>query len=297
MPPRLLTFAIVLFWLCMTGLLFYHEILPRLRTGEAPPIHLDLGAAVGSNNIEWTVLFNDNRVGSGQSSVKRLPDRTFELKSSFRFTEFKLSKIVKVVEIDLQRFTGNYTVTEDGGLLAMSSSITAEFFSPDMKLKMGAVELQFDATVEAGQITPSVQVKSTTFGNFQPKIGKVAFSQRGSVLNPMHPAVNRIAGLSPGRTWRIHLFDPVDMLQGVVGNLIPGFRGESTIPMLDATVKTDTIAWGDEKTPCYLIEYAEPGEPVKARTWVRQRDDAVLQQEARHAGMSILLQRVFVKNP
>ncbi len=297
MPPRLLTLAIILFWLCMTGLLFHHEIWPRLHSGEAPPFLLDLGAEVGSNNIEWTVLFNDKRVGSGRSSVKRLPDRTFELKSSFRFTDFKLSKIIKVVEIDLQKFTGDYVVTEDGGLLSMSSTMTAEFFTTDMKLKLGAVELQFDAKVEDGQITPNVLVKSTSFGNFQPKAGKTAFVQRGSVLNPMHPAVNRIAGLSPGRTWRIHLFDPVDMLKSVGGDLIPGMAGGSTIPILDASVKTDTIHWGGEDTPCYLIEYAEPGEAVKARTWVRQRDDAVLQQEARHDRMSILLQRVYVKNP
>jgi hypothetical protein len=297
MPPRLLTLAIVLFWLCMTGLLFYHEILPRLRTGEAPPFLLDLGAEVGSNQIEWTVLFNDKRVGSGQSTVKRLPDRTFELKSSFRFDGFKLSKIVKVVEIDLVRFAGNYTVTEDGALLAMSSSMSAFIYSLDMKLKMDSVELQFDATIDAGQVTPNVLIKSTTFGEFQPAVGKAAFVQRGSVLNPMHPAVNRIPGLSPGRSWRIHLFDPVDMLQGVIGKLVPGFGEGSSIPILDATVKTDTITWGSEETPCFLIEYAEPGEPVKARTWVRRRDDAVLQQEARHAGMSILLQRVFVKNP
>ena len=40
------------------------------------------------------------------------------------------------------------------------------------------------------------------------------------------------------------------------------------------------------------IEYREPGKTrVVARTWVRRRDGLVLQQEASHEGMNVVLLR------
>ena len=42
MPPRAVCLAILLFWLGVNGYLLYHDLLPRLAPGQAPPYTIDL---------------------------------------------------------------------------------------------------------------------------------------------------------------------------------------------------------------------------------------------------------------
>src|SRR5829696_3654452 len=115
---------------------------------------------------------------------------------------------------------------------------------------------------------------------------KVPVAGQGSALNPLHP-VNRITGLSEGRRWRIALFDPtaVDLGKALgpeIGGLLKTVESVR-IPVLEAEVTTDTLAWDGDEVPCFKVEYREPGkQELLAATWVRRRDGLVLQQHSKN---------------
>jgi hypothetical protein len=104
---------------------------------------------------------------------------------------------------------------------------------------------------------------------------------RGSVLNPMH-LLNRLPGLRPQQSWRVPVLDP-------------GLAGMS-LSELEALVVEANLPWKDKgkdaEVSCYMIEYREPGKnDLRARTWVRQRDGLVLQQQASFASREFVIQR------
>jgi hypothetical protein len=120
-------------------------------------------------------------------------------------------------------------------------------------------------------------------------LAPVPIAAGGTVLNTMQP-VNRILGLYEGKTWRIPWIDP---LEAVLASF-PGLQQLSGPPRthyLDAVVRADTLRWDNRDEDCWRIDYAEPGRKDSARTWVRRRDGLVLQQEARHDHLEMVLRR------
>jgi hypothetical protein len=89
MPPRLVTVAIVLFWLATLGWFFQHDLWPRFRPGGRPPYTLDLAQEVGGRDKRrWIVYHNHFKVGTALSWVwHHNADDTYELHSQFFFEE------------------------------------------------------------------------------------------------------------------------------------------------------------------------------------------------------------------
>jgi hypothetical protein len=114
----------------------------------------------------------------------------------------------------------------------------------------------------------------------------VTVADRGSVLNTMQP-LNRIHGLRSGQHWEIALFDPMSVV------LTPA---NPKLRTLSADVQTDVLELpqGPRGTlitnvPCFVINYQ--GADSRARTWVRQNDGTVLQQEASYGAEQLTLRR------
>jgi hypothetical protein len=292
MPSRPLIAAIVLFWLGTNGYLFYTEVLPRWRAGEPPPYTIDLTEEVGANRqsastVNWNVLQKGSRIGQGFSQVGRRPDRTYELRTQFRFEKLKLLNLV-----DIRKIASTYHINEEGELLGLSAQ--AIIWQPNRKGQY-PIEHKFDmdGTVADGQLVPRF-----FYNDAEVKFGavKVPVSHRGNTLNPLHP-VNRVQGLSEGRTWRVPLFDPLSAdlgksLAPEVRELLHAAEGMS-IPVLEAIVTGETLAWDGADVPCFKIEYRKPGErELKAATWVRRRDGLVLQQFSSNDFMDLTLQRI-----
>lgn len=292
MPSRPLIAAIVLFWLAANGWLFYREVLPRWDADEPPRYTIDLTEEVstgklGTSTVNWVVLQKGKRVGIGASQVARLPDRTFELRSQFRFERLYLFLV-----LDVQKMTSTYHVTEDGRLLDLNATVLVR----QLTGKQGQgqeMELEMRGTVEDGAVEPRLFLNQAEFPT---GMGKVPVSDQGNMLNPMH-LVNRLPGLHVGRRWRVPLFDPLGGDPGKffgtkLGDLV-GAGEDLTVPVLEAEVKADTLTWAGKDVPCFKIEYRRPGEPaVVASTWARRSDGLVLQQQARHQLIELTLQRM-----
>jgi hypothetical protein len=119
----------------------------------------------------------------------------------------------------------------------------------------------------------------------------VAFpvSDSGNMLNPMH-LVPKISGLHEGRTWKIPLMNPLEAIPTEYRDLVP--TRNMVVKELIATVLVEDRDWHGALEPCFKIEYGKPGERPLAATWVRRRDDLVLEQWASYEGVEYTLQRV-----
>ena len=94
--------------------------------------------------------------------------------------------------------------------------------------------------------------------------------------------LDKIPGLRAGRSWKVPLLDPL-------GAMVPGRK--MTTSILIAEVAEDDLEWQGQVVRCFRIDYREPGKKAAAHTWVRRGDGLVLQQEAKHDEMNLVLVR------
>jgi hypothetical protein len=283
MPSRSFVVAVIACWLAANFWLFHREVWPRWRSGEAPPYTIDLTEELGNPASDWEMLQKGKVIGRALSRVERRPDRTYALHTDLYFRNFPLPLIV------LTRISTAYRVTEEGDLRGLWAQFVGRFSREIAGIS--DFDVQIDGTVENGEVAPKLRMNQLPLplGDF-----KVPIRESGSVLNPMQ-LLNRVPGLSVGRSWRMHLFDPVQAFS----KALPEYREIAaaaegmTIPELHAEVVADTLHWDDQDVACFKIEYRKPGEPDPvAATWVRRRDGLVLQQQSASGLFELTLRRV-----
>ncbi len=287
MPPRLLSVAIVVFWLATTGWLVSRELWPHLQPGEPPPFAIDLvdEAQRQSVPVRWVITRNGKKIGLAHTRVEyREADDTFALHSDVRNLQLSSGLLATV---SVQRLDTTYRVGRGGELRAMSADVQAK-----VEVTLPKLEAKVTGHV-SGEVRDRrfvsrcwVELPSGERQEFTPE--PVEVSAQGTVLNPLHP-VNRVAGLRPGQRWRMPAINPLSEALGrsAAGVLPAGPR------FLDARVlpEPQPLKWGKSDVPCLVIEYrGEQGE-VNARTWIRQSDGLVLRQEATQSGELLVLQR------
>jgi len=302
MPPRWVTFAILVFWLGMTSWFCYREIWPYYRPGQPPPISFGLTDEVGGNAALWDVYSDDKFVGTGKSEVQRRSNRTYELSSELKFLYFDIhvqaSKIpfigflvdtakIPKITLEVNKLTNHFRVTSDGDLLGMGGKTVATFRMD--KLDPLQFNVEFHGRVEDNMLTLHLSSDQPAFKSMlealpPPEPMRVDHN----VLNTMH-LLDRLPGLRDGQQWSIPLINPTGML--------PGVGQEMSVPRLEASVVVGELTWNGDPTPCWKIEYRQPGgvEAVAA-TWVRRSDALVVRQEASYAKTHLIFQRQPVKD-
>jgi hypothetical protein len=227
--------AIVAFWLATTGyFVVWPEVRARLLSGEAPPVTIDLlDEAHDSNVLTWSVRCNGQDSHKAISSVTHFPaSDTFELKVVIT-PKPNRSPVTRggLVEIFLTKATSTYLVTREGALL--STTLHAEIGVTVLGEK-DEVKADFTGEVRGGRFFSHYRIHGRL--NFEGHPDSVDVSDRGSILNPLHP-VSRIQGVRPGQRFRVRLVDPTgDVLRKAVGEL--GF--EAHTPDLEARVQPES---------------------------------------------------------
>ena len=281
MPPRLITLGIIVFWLGMTAWLIQREIVPLMIAGASPSYQPDLTDELGSPVLNWTIYRNDKREGSATSRVIPNDDRSFDFSSTYLLNGLAIGPVrFEMIEL-------NYKVADDGKLRAMAMSVTGSLpvlaGNQTLKgvLKGDVVDDEFEP--EAKLFFGKIEEKLPTFE-------KVKIQQHGHFVNSMH-LLNRLRDLREGRTWKISLANLTSEVKGPAGALFKNMKGPNE---LIAVVETGELKWDSKETPCYKIEYREPGkDEVVGRTWVRKLDGLVLQQEGSQMGIDL----VFTRKP
>jgi hypothetical protein len=286
------TLLIVAFWLAASGWFFWREVWPSLRAGDPPPYTIDLIEEARQLPIHWDVLQDGKKVGKAVTQIKYNPaDDTFALEGKAELTQLFGELKAEVLS--------TYHVTRAGDLQGVNADATLSLPAHGY-----AVTGHVECPVRDGFFRPEGRVN--LLGQQQElKFDPVEVSGRGNVLNPLHP-VNRIDGLRPGRSWQVSQFNPMAVLasariEGKNGNdplvqtLTSLLRGQEQFRKLNATVLegTQPLTWDDHEERCLVVEYRDAD--VSARTWVRQKDGTVLQQEVGLGGDRLVLKRVSYK--
>src|SRR5262249_36498875 len=82
MPSRVVTAAVVIFWLFMMGLLVWRDFWPQWRPGEPPAFAIDLVDETQTRKLDtrWSVQLNDKSAYTAHTRVEYQPgDDTFFL--------------------------------------------------------------------------------------------------------------------------------------------------------------------------------------------------------------------------
>ncbi len=277
MPSRFVTVLILLFWAISSGWFIYAELWPQFRGGDPPLFTIDLAdeARRLSPPITWDIVRDGKTIGRVLTSIRyRDADDAFELTGTVHDLNLGLASTIQISQM-----ANVYRVTREGKLLAVSTEAVIQI-AKGVELKVF-----LDGEVVGKSFHTKLRLESP-LGNREFNLEPVALSAEGSALNPLHP-VDRINGLSLGKTWRIALVDPV---HDALANLVPG--GQTGVAYVQARVLPEykTLAWAGKEQLCYVIEYT--GEAVEARTWVLARDGTVLRQEARLHDDELILERV-----
>ncbi|MBI2808959.1 MAG: hypothetical protein HYX68_28585 [Planctomycetes bacterium] len=267
MPPRLISGAILAFWLAMTAWLIEREVVPMMLADASPSYMPNFTDEIGTPTILWFVYHDGNRIGSATSRIVRGPDHTFDFQTNLLFNE----KMPSIRQVERSN-----RVTEAGELRAFKFSITIA--------KGDTFEIR--GKVEAQTLRPRVFYNGMETKLFD--LGEIDMGQQGSSVNSM-ALVNRLRNLHDGQTWTIPPFDPMRNMREKFGGL--ALLKSFSVPVYIARVKTDALNWHGKQVACYKIEYQEPGKEVTASTWVRRADGLVLQQEAAHFGSEMIVRR------
>ncbi len=276
MPSRTVTLAIFLFWLAALGWAFQREVWPRLRAGEPPQFRFEAEDELAERVILWEVFQNGVSIGSAQTRILPHVDQTFDLRTDLSFRD------LTILTLRVKRISDSYRVKLGGELVAFAATIKGE-----MPTLSSPWEIDIKGDVENGILTPTVAFTGLPLPKDVLTIEPVDVSRHGSVLSVLHPQ-NKVPGLYAGRSWKVPVFNPLAATASVFKRI--------DMSTMVAVVERDEIDGPGGPVPCWRIDVGHPGkqEPV-SRTWVRIRDDLVLQMEASYEGTKMLLKRTGVK--
>jgi hypothetical protein len=261
MPPRILTWFIVIAWMAMTCWLAYRDLWPRLRSGDRPPFKIDFAdeVLVKRPPVRWTVS------RSGKATYVMKSEMTYDGETDqFEMTSELNPKPGLPADAPLlERISMKsvYTVTRDGELRRFSITLTVPFLG----------EVKMDGEYHGDELASRVEVASI---GFKKKLDPVNVAAKGNALNPLQP-MDRLPHLQPGQEWDMTLSEPlIDALSGVV----PGLK-DNSVKQLHANVLAGefSLPFGSRDESCLVIDYS--GEDTHGKTWVRVSDGLVLKQE------------------
>lgn len=253
MPPRSVTIGIVVFWLGVSSWLVWRDIWPRLAPGEPPPFTLDLMDSTQGvpTSVRWRVRASrpqrDTLLTANLTSSIVQPPGSDQLELRARLdvvkgegqTVFPLDRVESKYQVDLHgRLLGLEASAQLGGLAAsQKGSFTGTIRDGVCTLRWHkkALEKQHDGTL------------------------RIETPLNGLVVLPLHP-VHRMAGIEPGRSWRVALLDPLDLV---------GFAEPNVVWVrFEVQEQEETLNWQRRDHSCRLVRYEGDNGNVKGTIWV-----------------------------
>lgn len=326
MPSRPYCIGIMLFWLGITAWLFQRDILPRVASDEPPPIAVNIVDEApkrgGASQIRWTVLQNETPVGrlrtwveydrqgdvfnirgvlnflprprngspSPSAPLEFIPrpimvDESVQLPGSFGKPEALVAAVVPRLPDGQTQFPvtikGCYQVTLDSKLKEFTTEMKTEAVQDSVLDLAPSLDAHVFGSVEDQYFTPSWWYQTPTDrrdGQLEP----FPVSSHGAVLNPLQP-LHRVPGLYVGQRWRMPFIDPFTLLR---------LKNRPEVQVLEGRVSETVIKGGRTEIPCFLIEQRSPATETVIRTWVRQLDEVVLQQDVKLGELELRFRRM-----
>jgi hypothetical protein len=279
MPPRAVTWAVLLFWLATVGWMFYRD---QVRETDLPPVfQFDLADEVsvaGAKQAQWEVFFQGTLLEERWFTNMSRKEGVFELSCAYRNVQTPL----RLAGLVVREVSFKYRANRRGAVVGLEVKCLAD--PPGERFW---VEVQPGGEAEdAWALHPR--------GEQEPALCRVP-STRG-VFNPLHPSPE-VAGLYPHQTWSVLALDPLENARpgALRGGHVKTVRWRAVVaadalPYRHRAVGGVTgalAAWAayelpsrPRDLPCWRVDYADEGGALRARTWVlRDHTNQVLQQE------------------
>jgi hypothetical protein len=264
MPSRPWALAILVFWLLTAGWLVRQDLWPRFRADAPTPFvvtlvdepRVSLLRRPRPRPVEssWSVFRQGQEAEAGKAFTSIRYYHSFDtLEFWGRFSLNARDRTNPLVRVDSTCRAG-----WEGDLTGVTAQVEVRR-GEDMEV---AAELA--AAVRGQALSPHwVYWGRAVHGDavpLAPRAGLLILTQ------PMH----RISNLRAGQRWRLPC----------VNLLAAGRDGpQAVFGLVEAEVSEETLRWQPRgKVPCYVIDY-HGAAAAAARTWVRQGDGLVIQQE------------------
>lgn len=326
MPSRPFRIGIVLFWVVITAWLIQRDIVPRISSDDPPAIAVNLVDEApkrgGASQIRWTVLQNEIPVGRLRTWVEyERQEDVFRIHGQLNFTSrprngalgmaLPMEFIPRPVMVDEAALAGTpsgrtdvviaavvprlpeaqvtfpvnirsyYQVTLDSKLKMLSAEMKTEQVQDSILDLPPNVDAHILGSVEEQYFTPSWWYQSQE-DRREGQLEPFPVSSHGAVLNPLQP-LHRIPGLYDGQRWRMPFIDPFTLLR---------LKDRPEVQILEARVSETLMKGGRSDVACFLVEQRSPATGTLIRTWVRQLDEMVLQQDVKLGDLELRFRRM-----
>jgi hypothetical protein len=264
MPSRPWVLAVLVFWLVTAGWLVRRDLWPRFRADAPTPFVV--------------TLVDEPRVGLLRRQQPRTMESNWSVFRQGQETEAgKATTSVRYYQgFDTLEFWGRFSLNhpERTNPLVRIESTCRAGWEGDVRGVTAQVELRRREDMEiAADLAAAVGERGLSphwihWG--RPFHGAdVPLAPRAGLLILTQP-MNRIPNLRVGQRWRLPC---VNLLAAARE------RPQAAFGPVEAEVSEDTLRWQPRgKVPCYVIDYRGAA-AAEARTWVRQSDGLVLEQE------------------
>jgi hypothetical protein len=315
MPPRLVTLAIITFWLAVAGLFVATDVWPRLAPSEPLMFPIDVVDEAGQQKeqVNYNVSKNGTVDYRAEVELRYHPeDDSFESECKLEPRWHDREEPRKegqdlLLQFHRVRMKNTYRLTRGGEMKRLDSSTQYRCAEADDQQGGMIFKAEVSGTPQAGRFAPQVRLSFLTRDDdgpataeqigpfkardFERDASPVPVLPRGIVLNPLHPP-RRFTDLAENQRWRVTFIDPL----AVLGLLAPldasqggvlskaGLDAGAAAWVLDAQVLpgTQMIDWdAEKKVACHVIRCDGDGPIGPVTFWVRQRDGVVMREDFR----------------
>lgn len=272
MPPRIVSLAILVYWLVGAFFLLKWEVVPELTLGYPPDLRA-IAAAAGESPtpVSWSIdVIDDPRrpearrsVGKAVTDSNRLADGSYALSSRVDFDAaevLKQSPLSGGAGVKLS-ILGEYRVDPHGDLRSFTMDVKGGdsedvFFNVQGKVNDGVMDVQSRGIASMMNIHR-----------------KFPYEPRSVVSDSLRP-LDRLPGLHVGQRWDMKIINP---LSGAV---------ETARVVVE---RRTFIDWNGEAVSAF--EVVQTAGPIKAKTWVRL-DGVILRQQVPLPFVEMVLERL-----
>ncbi|MCS7167727.1 MAG: hypothetical protein RMI91_05605 [Gemmatales bacterium] len=280
MPPRLISFCIVGFWLGTMGHLLLREWHYRR---EAPPAVTDTVAEAATSTVEWHIF----RRTRGPEGHWHAPKQVGVVVSQVQRDEsHHVTSLVHQLELDVGQLWKHWPMQEPAGLLRLESRLELGVFGEIQRLRIVGGWKALSRWLLLADLVPRAEQQATLrlLINLPGRVWRqeyvLPWSNKALPLNSLGPP-DRLPGLRPGQRWDISSLDVLSF-SSLPGATVTGWVHPQTVP----------LTWQGQSLPCLVVQLQRPG--LDAEWWVAQDEPMrhwVVQQVVRWPDTEMVLVR------
>lgn len=287
MPSRIVSIAILVYWLIAASLLLTRDVLPELSAGYPPDLHAIASAGRHDQSVQWTIQVVDDpknaesrrTIGAAVTRSQPRGDGGYTMTSDVSIDSEGLLKGTPFAAIAVGRLAvdSRYEIDSKGNLQSLLLEVASEELAEFRLTVKGRIvgPAPGDADPDPSRRFLELTFESRGIGRI-PGLDQVRRFEYtpGSVVGNTFGPLDRLPRLRVGQRWESRLVNPIT-------GRVDQIRVE--------VVKRTLIHWNNEPVSTFEVVQSLP--PLStARSWVRT-DGAILRQEVPFPFVRLLLER------